>query len=585
MSKFVMRPAIDKRGSEPTAGNPDSGVRTMNYEKRGVTICCTAMMTFLLGMPINVAAEPPYEIVLVQGNMSDTQDIFVEKTVSKSGNSANVPGMTENICKSRARFRQAIGLPAVAAEEITGLFGAVGQVLGNIAGVNPTPEQKVALDLYDGLCGIDRKTEAEFSIVYSNCSMLMLSERTIMRLVLPTDGGDAEMQFTGMYQREARFEKEYEMIDAREQAKNTNNPLKDCHPVVDPDTEYVCTEYAPIQLRQRLDWLFQSSAADVTQKGTLLDKVKVDPKGGHRTYLGVETNEIGFKYEGKMHPAVFSGEEDSIPWSIGDVRTVSEGTAWVAPDAPGAGIVAEFYKKFANQVVTKAEEDTLIGGMIYHLAMLSKEGLPLKVSQDTAVRVTGLPTIGQKSRSESTVTGVATLYSSSEWCARVGPPDDFGVMTLEELFQMSANPPGGSGTSIAGNGGQQEAAAGMAEAMSAMNQAMQSMTPEQRQMMEQMGLAVPGAGGGATAVAPSGMTAANDAASSAALTSSDAIQSAQSQLQALGYEPGNTDGALDMMTQVAVSQFQAEHALQVTGEVTPQLLGILAAEVDRQVAN
>ena len=35
-------------------------------------------------------------------------------------------------------------------------------------------------------------------------------------------------------------------------------------------------------------------------------------------------------------------------------------------------------------------------------------------------------------------------------------------------------------------------------------------------------------------------------------------------------------------TTIAISQFQAEKGMKVTGEVTPQLIGILAAEVDRR---
>lgn len=55
----------------------------------------------------------------------------------------------------------------------------------------------------------------------------------------------------------------------------------------------------------------------------------------------------------------------------------------------------------------------------------------------------------------------------------------------------------------------------------------------------------------------------------------------QRHLQALGYDPGNTEGELGVQTTIAISQFQAEKGLEVTGEVSPQLAGILASEVDR----
>jgi len=53
----------------------------------------------------------------------------------------------------------------------------------------------------------------------------------------------------------------------------------------------------------------------------------------------------------------------------------------------------------------------------------------------------------------------------------------------------------------------------------------------------------------------------------------------QRDLVALGYDPGNTDGDATVPTAVAISRFQAEHDLEVTGEATPQLAGIIKAEM------
>lgn len=55
-------------------------------------------------------------------------------------------------------------------------------------------------------------------------------------------------------------------------------------------------------------------------------------------------------------------------------------------------------------------------------------------------------------------------------------------------------------------------------------------------------------------------------------------KSVQKDLVLLGYEPGNVDGEVTLQTAVAISQFQAHNKLDVTGEVTPQLAGILAAK-------
>lgn len=50
-------------------------------------------------------------------------------------------------------------------------------------------------------------------------------------------------------------------------------------------------------------------------------------------------------------------------------------------------------------------------------------------------------------------------------------------------------------------------------------------------------------------------------------------------LAALGYDTGMVDGEESMETVIAISKFQAENNLEVSGAVTPQLAGILAARV------
>jgi len=79
---------------------------------------------------------------------------------------------------------------------------------------------------------------------------------------------------------------------------------------------------------------------------------------------------------------------------------------------------------------------------------------------------------------------------------------------------------------------------------------------------------------------PGAAASAAAAGSSAQLTTDDLTQTAQLHLQALGYKVGNTNGELDTNTMIAISQFQAEKGMKVTGEVSPQLIGVLAAEVD-----
>lgn len=57
------------------------------------------------------------------------------------------------------------------------------------------------------------------------------------------------------------------------------------------------------------------------------------------------------------------------------------------------------------------------------------------------------------------------------------------------------------------------------------------------------------------------------------------LRQIQLNLVTLGYEPGNTNGELDTMTQIAISQYQAERGLSVTGEPSQALAEALAADV------
>ncbi len=65
-------------------------------------------------------------------------------------------------------------------------------------------------------------------------------------------------------------------------------------------------------------------------------------------------------------------------------------------------------------------------------------------------------------------------------------------------------------------------------------------------------------------------------------TADELTQRIQQDLVTLGYDPGNVDGELTTNTVIAISQFQAERDMPVTGEVSPLLAGIMAAEITKQ---
>jgi peptidoglycan hydrolase-like protein with peptidoglycan-binding domain len=58
----------------------------------------------------------------------------------------------------------------------------------------------------------------------------------------------------------------------------------------------------------------------------------------------------------------------------------------------------------------------------------------------------------------------------------------------------------------------------------------------------------------------------------------EVTMSVEEGLARLGYDTGPVDGEQTMKTSIAISKFQAENNLDVTGEVSPQLAGIIAAK-------
>ncbi|MEZ5573064.1 MAG: peptidoglycan-binding domain-containing protein [Halioglobus sp.] len=59
-------------------------------------------------------------------------------------------------------------------------------------------------------------------------------------------------------------------------------------------------------------------------------------------------------------------------------------------------------------------------------------------------------------------------------------------------------------------------------------------------------------------------------------------QIVQLDLTTLGYDPGVADGNATTKTIIAVSKFQAEHNMDVTGEITPQLAGVIKAAISQR---
>ena len=68
----------------------------------------------------------------------------------------------------------------------------------------------------------------------------------------------------------------------------------------------------------------------------------------------------------------------------------------------------------------------------------------------------------------------------------------------------------------------------------------------------------------------------------ASAADSGLVKMAQQDLVTLGYDPGPVDGQLGTKTAIAISKFQAKQDMDVTGEVSPQLVGALRSAVKKR---
>ena len=333
--------------------------------------------------------------------------------------------------------------------------------------------------------------------------------------------------------------------------------------------------------------------------------------GGAAVRRDFTASRYEYSYSGQIDP--FKGvQAEGMPASammafMPKISIRSTGHSWIAPDAPGADVISTFYSNFRDHVAPAAGMGSMMTGMVSNMADIATKGIPIKTYHKTSTGAGSAGTMsgfGMSGESESTIKSIMVLPgASSGQCARTVIPDGVEVINVNQIMNdamsggpAGANPAGGASSPGAASPTQMspQQQAQIAEAMqqagqaaSEMAKAMEHMTPEQKKMMEQMGLgnmmnmANPAGGAGAAAAAAGASAATASAMSSSKqLTTDNLTQTAQLHLQALGYKVGNTNGNIDTNTMIAISQFQAEKGMKVTGEISPQLVGILSAEVD-----
>lgn len=362
-----------------------------------------------------------------------------------------------------------------------------------------------------------------FAITYAHCRMAMVTPNQVMDIHLPPQIGTGTMSAA----------------------------------------DYTAGEAMQITLSRGFD-----AAATVVGEGWSSQVQMTAPTSGD-TRIGYPTTRYQFAYSGGL------GGAGAIPFA-GMVSTETSGTVWVSEAVPGLDIVRTFYNNLTREVSPDQAGNSFFAGLLNNLVGMLRNGLPLEIDQTVESKVMGRTSIS--GRSHSIITDVRLVEFRPEWCSEsLLPPN----MPVQDIDQQISEAMGQSGAQ----------SAEMAEAMQQYNEAMQNMTPEQRSMMEQMGMGsmmesmMGGANPGAQQQMPSAPpqqpgTAGSNMPSSDELQGGNMTETVQKHLQALGYDVGDANGDMSLETTIAISAFQAEKGMDVTGEVTPQLLGILSAEVD-----
>lgn len=505
-----------------------------------------ALLVPLSAVPTAAHAAPD-DVVLLWGNTTEGPEM-VSVFAQGPGVMVHESGTAAQICRQAQSF-----LYLNLAGPVSAALGALGSLGVQQPGLSDIPS-----------CGDPDGTSGDAWFIFTGCSMIMGTATHWMRWTVPPMTSEPEMVAIDLGTREGVHVR---LESALEAVKDAEVPTGDL------------TNYT-----------LQGPA------GTRRDTLKVS-EGGAFVDREFTSRYYDFSYEAKI--GMFGGADAAFMQGgfMADLGTIkSKGNAWIVADAPGADVISLFYDNFRNYVSPPAGANSLIGGALRQMAGIASHGIPIETEQTSSMSMGAMSMMAQGSmKSESTSTSsirkiMVLRGKASGACGPTVIPEGIEMTDLDEAMaaaQGAAGPGAGSAPGL--NSPEYQ------EAMQQASEAMQQMTPEQRQMMQQLGLdgMIPGAAAASSAgaaprgsssggAAPGGGSSAGAMPSREELYSDDMAQMVQRHLQALGYDPGNVAGDVTTDTIIAISEFQAEMGLAVTGEVSPQLAGVLSAEVDKR---
>ena len=364
-----------------------------------------------------------------------------------------------------------------------------------------------------------------FVITYAHCRMAMATPTHAMEIHLPPDSGAGRMSMA----------------------------------------DHATQEIVTVTLRPAV-----ASTATVTGSGWS-DQISMNSAGGDGDRIGFPVEKFNFEYTAGL------GGGGAMPALAGLVSVRNAGTVWVSDDVPGIDIVRAFYQNLTREMQIGEGAMSFFGGLVSNLVGMLREGLPLEIDQTVSSGIAGQLSV--QGRSHSIITSIQGATYHSGWCSQSLMPAGYTVTDIDQQLSQVYEEAGMSAPEVQ-------------ESMRQYQEAMQNMTPEQRQMMEQFGVgnmmeqmmggATPGMQPSSAAPRAAPGSAGSNMPPAEELQGSNLTESVEKHLAALGYDVGSVDGDASLETSIAISTFQAEKGMEVTGEVTPQLLGALSAEVDRR---
>jgi hypothetical protein len=138
--------------------------------------------------------------------------------------------------------------------------------------------------------------------------------------------------------------------------------------------------------------------------------MEISPGPSPETLLGQAAKHYTFEFETTSEVAASLGAQGQGPAM--DVIVENRGEAWIADDIEGSAEIAAFYRSFAGGLSSLESGGGLQSGLVGGMADLADLGVPLKVVQETEVRLVTGAELGDEdqpmawTRATTTVTGI-----------------------------------------------------------------------------------------------------------------------------------------------------------------------------------